>query len=173
MTTYAPGSTGCVTQYGGNSGSSVAYLKVYSDDTFQGSTITRTMSASAGAALATLVEVRFQATDSSVLTPVLATTVTATVTATVGANGLSTGAKAGIGVGVPVFVLLLCAVIVGILLLRRRRGWRDGHGAVEGYPKVARDPTLYIKPELDSNAVARAELDSHRGGHNEEIAPAR
>src|SRR5689334_10048546 len=69
-----------------------------------------------GFVMATVVQVRFQAKDQSVLSPpVSLATVTATVTAT--ADRLGTGAKVGLGVGVQVVILLLVAIIVGILVL--------------------------------------------------------
>jgi len=77
-----------------------------------------------GYAIASVVQVRYQATDQSILTPqshVATATITSTVTAQAAAEGLSTGAKAGIGIGVPIIVLLLIAIGVGITLLRQRR----------------------------------------------------
>ncbi|PYH90710.1 hypothetical protein BO71DRAFT_412393 [Aspergillus ellipticus CBS 707.79] len=80
-----------------------------------------------------------------------------------GSGGLSVGAKAGIGIGVPVGVI--CVVVVGMLVFRRRRrgrvwwgGDRDGEGGGEkmeeggqggdGVQTEAKAPDLEIDPTL-------------------------
>jgi hypothetical protein len=101
-------------------------------------TMTATISDLGQAINAWSVQVRFKASDASLLsaisaghtptTPPVTVTTTATPTASTssassGGGGLSTGAKVGIGVGVPIAVLLLA--ILGILLFSRRRRKAD------------------------------------------------
>ncbi len=73
-------------------------------------------------------------------------------------HGLSTGAKAGIGVGVAIGVLAL--LVLGALLLRKRRRQKD-----EAKQTTSTDQVPYTKPELDGQTQrrdgpgARPELD--------------
>ena len=71
-------------------------------------------------------------------------------------GGLTTGAKAGIGVGAALGALLLLAVVIGVLLLRRRSHPRDQPQS--GYPTgMAMDPKM--QPGQQENAISH-ELDN-------------
>jgi hypothetical protein len=84
-------------------------------------------------------------TSSSPITP-------PTNTRTLAPNpGLSTGAKAGIGVGIPIFVILVAALIGGW-----RNKWRSRRLRIVA--ELAREPSVYIKPELAAVEAQRYEL---------------
>jgi hypothetical protein len=82
---------------------------------------------------ATPVQVRFQATDLSILSPgsgkavTVTATTTTTTTATTVANKSNSNARVAIGVGVSLGLLLLCALIVIILLVRRCFALKRGY----------------------------------------------
>jgi hypothetical protein len=108
-----------------------------------------TTTQTAGWALASVVQLRFQATDLAVLSTSQANvTVTATVTASAeaggsGGGGLSTGAKVGIGIGVPALVLFAIAVGVAALFVARNRN--APIGGVESVPELRQPPEMMYR----------------------------
>jgi len=119
-----------------------------------------------GYVVASLLQVRFQQTDLSILSPTDkgSTTVRETVTITAAAKGLSTGAKAGIGIGVPLAVLLLIAIGIGVLIMskRKRLGAQAAYG-VHGNRQGGE--TAEIIGEL-SGIGQKLELDGNTSGHH-------
>lgn len=75
----------------------------------------------------------------SYTTPSASTTTSAAANST---KGLSSGAKAGVGVGVTIAALL--AIVAALLFFRRR--WKRK-------PREGTANDVYVKPELDGNAV--------------------
>lgn len=109
--------TTCVSHYGASE-TAARTVAEYSGTSSAGDFV----AGGGGYAIASMVQVRYQATDQSILHPGSVTaTVTSTVTVKADAEGLSTGARVGLGVGVPIAVLLLIAIGVGMLLFRQRK----------------------------------------------------
>ena len=119
------------------------------------------MTSGIGEALATPVEVRYKAqilySQSSTLSSSPSATSAAAATTFVGPtnsakSGLSTGVKAGIGVGVSAGVLLLCAIVIGIILLLKRKPARhESPVATEPMMKeTGNNSDPFMKHELDA-----------------------
>jgi len=161
--------------------------KSYSGTVDVGSTYKKTLN-NLGVACATSVQVRFQATDSSILSYGVTETVTrtaaSTVTATLHAEGLNNGAKAGIGVGVGLGVLLLLAVALGLFFLNKRRKSRERMGGGHSTTRVTRTsnslrreqrtqpyyPGMAVMPELEANETpTRFEMEAPRGSDRNRI----
>jgi hypothetical protein len=137
---------------------------------YSGTSVVNTLTASitdlGQAIIAWSVQVRFKASDASLLSaiaaghtitpPPVTVTTTATATPSSGGGGLSTGAKVGIGVGVPIAVLLLA--ILGVLLFSRRR--RKSHGpSYPTDPKHVSPGPAYLAPgDRFSGMTDRTEL---------------
>lgn len=98
-----------------------------------------------GFALASTMQVRIQASDLATTSSkptysLVSTTPSATVTVLADA-GLSSGAKGGIGIGVVIAALLVIAIIVGALLLRKKRlAQPNVSNSYDGYSVQERRP---------------------------------
>jgi hypothetical protein len=120
----------CGSQYPVNSSSSIT-LNEYSGTSYDGKIITRSLYSPPGFAIASMVQVRFQASDiqSSVTATSTTSTGSAAVTTVISqGHGLSTGAKAGIGTagGVLGLAVLAALAVLAIWCRRPRRQIKAG-----------------------------------------------
>lgn len=146
---------------------------------YMGATPTSTdVGANDGFATASIVQVRFQATDATAFSPSpspsssghVTETATATVTTTASstaaraAGGLSTGSKAGIGIGVLLAVLLLIAIGVGVVFFRRHERARSQESRAGTLSKAqspgGADRTVV---EMEGTTGRSVSLDEWRG----------
>jgi hypothetical protein len=118
----------CGSQYPVNFSSSIT-LNEYSGTSYDGKIITRTLYSPPGFAAASMVQVRFQASDIQSSVTATSTTSAVNTTSTGSAavttvisqgHGLSTGAKSGIGAAVGVLGLALLAALAVLAIWCRR-----------------------------------------------------
>ncbi|KAF2674728.1 hypothetical protein BT63DRAFT_449721 [Microthyrium microscopicum] len=145
--------TTCLSYYG-TSATSYRSLAEFSGTTPAGTAI----ATGPGYAIASAIQVRFQATDKALLTPQATVTSTVTVTA---ATGLTTGAKVGIGIGVPIALLLLPILAGVILLLRQRSRQNKQHGTAIDTEEQKVHREMDGAPVADNSRMF--ELDSQSG----------
>lgn len=163
---FAASTLVCFSWYNDGPATAAHTIADYSGTSLIQTTDIRTMTSGIGEALATPVEVRYKAQDfysqSSMLSSSISSssspsaTSAAAVTTSAGPtnsakSGLSTGVKAGIGVGVSVGVLLLCAIVIGIILLKRKPARHESPVATEPMMKeTGNNSEPLMKHELDA-----------------------
>ena len=110
-----------------------------------------------GYAIASVLQLRYQEKDFSLLTPIVTTSGlgTETITVTAAAKGLTKSAKVGIGVGVPL-VVLLCAVGIGVCIMLTKKRLKS----TRVISTNAGSDGHYIGEAEIVGAVERHELDS-------------
>ena len=125
-------------------------------------------------AQAPLIQLVYQSQDLEAFTIVSATAATVTVTNQPGkSSGLDTGDKAAIGVGVVGIILLIACIVLGWLLLRRRRrekAWsepaelpnQDGHGFVAEKRQSRREMDGTALNELDNPTAELPEQSTRK-----------
>jgi hypothetical protein len=158
----------CFSWYNDGPATAAHTIADYSGTSLIQTTDIRTMTSGIGEALATPVEVRYKAQDfysqsstlSSSISSSSSPSATSAAAATTSAgptnsakSGLSTGVKAEIGVGVSAGVLLLCAIVIGIILLLKRKPARhESPVATEPMMKeTGNNSEPVMKHELDAN----------------------
>jgi len=164
---FAASTSVCFSWYNDGPATAAHTIADYSGTSLIQTTDIRTMTRGIGEALATPVEVRYKAQDlysqsstlSSSISSSSSPSATSAAAATTSAgptnsakSGLSTGVKAGIGVGVSAGVLLLCAIVIGIILLLKRKPARhESPVATEPMMKeTGKNSEPLMKHELDA-----------------------